>query len=93
MTFNKQAVIMIRDNTQFIAHIETLSHSQELGLQRVAESILWKLANEDQVATNTQEKTQQEETDGKLSANTHKAEVSPTNNQYEYDIMIVSASI
>jgi hypothetical protein len=93
MTFNKQAANMIRDNVQFIAHIKTLSHSESLGLQRVAESILWKLANEDQIITDTQEKTQQKENDDKLSVDNSKAEVPPTNNQYEYDIMIVSQYI
>jgi hypothetical protein len=47
MTFNKQAANMIRENVHCITYIETLSHSESLGLQCVAESILWKLANED----------------------------------------------
>ena len=84
---------MIRDNAEFIAYIETLSHTEELGLQRVAESIMWKLANKDQIVTDTQEKTQQKENDEKLPANKSQAEAPPTIHQYEYDIMIVSLYI
>lgn len=90
MTFNKQAANVIRNNAEFIAHIEILSHSQEVGLQRVAESVLWKLANEDPIKTDTQEKKKQNESGDKASPNKSKVDVPSTNNKHEYDIMIVS---
>ncbi|CAF3949739.1 unnamed protein product, partial [Rotaria sordida] len=37
MTFNEQAANIIRNQAEFLTHIETLSHSGEWGLQRVAE--------------------------------------------------------
>ena len=91
MTFNKQAANMIRNNAEFIAHIKTLSSSQELSQQRVAESILWKLANEEQTTRDEQETTQKKENKDTFSSEKSKAEIPPKNNQYEYDIMIVSS--
>ncbi|CAM4774190.1 unnamed protein product [Rotaria magnacalcarata] len=88
MTFNKQAENVIRNDAKFIAHIETLSHSQEVGLQRVAESVLWKLANEDSIKADTHEKQRQSESDGKISCDKNNVDVPSTNNQHEFDIMI-----
>ena len=90
MTFNKQAANRVRDNDQFMAHIKTLVDSQELGLQRVAESILWTLTNEDQMIADKQEKTLQQESDSNLLVDKSKTEVSQADHQHEYDIMIVS---
>ncbi|CAM4915887.1 unnamed protein product [Rotaria socialis] len=88
MTFNKQAENAIRSNAKFIAHIEILSHSEEVGLQRVAESVLWKLANKDPIKTDTQEKKKQNESDENTSRNKNNGDAPSTNNQHEYDIMI-----
>ncbi|CAF3608174.1 unnamed protein product [Rotaria socialis] len=88
MTFNKQAENAIRSNAKFIAHIEILSHSEEVGLQRVAESVLWKLANKDPIETDTQEKKKQNESDENTSRNKNNGDAPSTNNQHEYDIMI-----
>ncbi|CAF1463886.1 unnamed protein product [Adineta ricciae] len=88
MTFNKQAANMIRDNSELITHIKILSQSHEVALQRVADGILWKLANEDQVVTDVKDKTEQKETSENTSMNKSQTELSATKKQYEYDIMI-----
>ncbi|CAF1529338.1 unnamed protein product [Adineta ricciae] len=88
MTFNKQAANMIRDNNELIAHIKILSQSHEVALQRVADGILWKLGNEDQIITDDKDKTEQKETSENTSMNKSQTELSATKKQYEYDIMI-----
>lgn len=91
MTFNKQAATRIRGDEQFMAHIQTLVKSEEVGLQHVAESIIWKLNNEDQMIADKKEKTLQQESDNNAPVDKNKTEVSQKDHEYEYDIMIVSS--
>lgn len=91
MTFNEQAVNIIRNQAEFLTHIDTLSHSEEWGLQRVAESILWRLKDKDKISEPNFEEINAIESVDKSSIKRNKEDFVEKSNEYEFDIMIVRA--
>lgn len=52
LTFNDQAAVLLKQNSQFISHLKTLlTSSPEKGVRRAAEGLIWKLEKEETAAT------------------------------------------
>ncbi|CAF0974289.1 unnamed protein product [Didymodactylos carnosus] len=83
LTFNEQAATILKNDQIFMKHIKTLQLSDEKGVQKAAEGIIWKLEKEAEFMS----KNEHEEEVTTETSTAH-LEAQPLDRRYKYDVMI-----